>query len=94
MGEVYKAKDPRLAREVAIKILPEDFLEGEERKARFEREARLLAALNHPGIAAIYSFEEIPSSSSSSSPAFRHILVMELLEGEEDEDEEGISSNE
>ncbi|MCM3878229.1 MAG: tetratricopeptide repeat-containing serine/threonine-protein kinase [Thermoanaerobaculia bacterium] len=79
MGEVYRAKDPRLAREVAIKVLPEDFLEGEERKIRFEREARLLAALNHPGIAAIYSFEEI-SSSSPGSP--RHILVMELVEGE------------
>jgi len=79
MGEVYRARDPRLSREVAVKVLPEDFLEGEERKQRFEREARLLAALNHPGIAAIYSFEEIPSSSSSSS---RHILVMELVEGE------------
>ncbi|MDL2717180.1 MAG: WD40 repeat domain-containing serine/threonine protein kinase [Acidobacteriota bacterium] len=85
MGEVYKARDPRLNREVAIKVLPEDFLEGEENRERFEREARLLAALNHPGIAAIYSFEEIPGSSSSSSSAFsssRHILVMELLEGE------------
>ncbi|HEY3349622.1 MAG TPA: protein kinase [Thermoanaerobaculia bacterium] len=79
MGEVYRAKDPRLAREVAVKVLPEEFFEGEERRARFEREARLLAALNHPGIAAIYSFEEIPSSSSSSS---RHLLVMELVEGE------------
>ena len=78
MGEVYRAKDPRLNREVAVKILPGDFLEGEERRARFEREASLLASLNHPGIAAIYSFEEIPSSSSSSQP----ILVMELLEGE------------
>ena len=81
MGEVYRARDPRLNREVAVKVLPEDFLEGEERKARFEREARLLAALNHPNVAAIYSFEEIPSSSSSSSSS-RHILVMELIEGE------------
>ena len=77
MGEVYRAKDPRLARDVAVKVLPEEFFEGEERRARFEREARLLAALNHPGIAAIYSFEEVPSSSSS-----RHLLVMELVEGE------------
>ena len=69
-------------RDVAVKVLPEDFLEGEERKERFEREARLLAALNHPGIAAIYSFEEIPSSSSSASAAFIPVLVMELLEGE------------
>ncbi len=80
MGEVYRAKDPRLAREVAIKVLPEELFEGEERKARFEREARLLASLNHPGIAAVYSFEEISSSSSSSS---RHLLVMELVEGED-----------
>ena len=85
MGEVYRAKDPRLAREVAVKVLPEEFLEGEESRARFEREARLLASLNHPGIAAIYSFEEIPGSASSSSPSSSstlHILVMELLEGE------------
>ena len=79
MGEVYRARDLRLARDVAIKVLPEEFFEGEERRQRFEREAKLLAALNHPGIAAIYSFEEIPGSSSSTS---RHILVMELLEGE------------
>ncbi len=84
MGEVYRAKDPRLNRDVAVKILPRDFLEGEEARLRFEREARLLAALNHPAIAAIYSFEEIPGSSlsSSSSPASRHILVMELVDGE------------
>ena len=79
MGEVYRARDPRLNREVAVKVLPGDFLEGEERRVRFSREASLLASLNHPGIAAIYSFEEIPGSSSSSSVP---ILVMELLEGE------------
>ena len=73
MGEVYRARDPRLARDVAIKVLPEEFFEGEERRQRFEREARLLAALNHPGIAAVYSFEEISG---------RHLLVMELVEGE------------
>ncbi len=83
MGEVYRARDPRLGRDVAVKVLPEAFLEGRERRERFEREARLLAALNHPGIAAIYSFEEIPGSSpSSSSSTPRHVLVMELLEGE------------
>ncbi len=81
MGEVYRAKDTKLARDVAVKVLPEDFLEGEERRARFEREASLLASLNHPGIAAIYSFEEIPSSSSSPD-SLRPVLVMELLEGE------------
>src|SRR5208283_1961773 len=82
MGEVYRARDPRLDRDVAIKVLPEDFLEGEEGKRRFEREAKLLASLSHPGIASVYSFEEIPGSSSphsSASPA-RHLLVMELLE--------------
>jgi eukaryotic-like serine/threonine-protein kinase len=84
MGEVYKARDSRLGREVAVKVLPEDFLDGEERRQRFEREARLLAALNHPNIAVLYSFEEIPVSPSfsSSSSSSRHILVMELLEGE------------
>jgi serine/threonine protein kinase/tetratricopeptide (TPR) repeat protein len=81
MGEVWRARDPRLNREVALKVLPEEFFEGEERRQRFEREARLLAALNHPGIAAIYSFEEIPSSSSSLSS--RHVLVMELVEGDD-----------
>jgi eukaryotic-like serine/threonine-protein kinase len=80
MGEVYRAKDTRLARDVALKVLPEEFFEGEERRQRFEREAKLLASLNHPGIATLYSFEEIPGSSSSSSP--RHVLVMELVEGE------------
>lgn len=64
---------------VALKVLPEDFLEGEENRARFEREAKMLASLNHPGIATLYSFEEIPGSSPS-SPA-RHVLVMELVEG-------------
>ena len=84
MGEVYRARDSRLAREVAVKVLPEEFFEGEERRQRFEREARLLAALNHPGIAAIYSFEEIPpSSSTTSSSAASHLLVMELVEGED-----------
>ncbi len=64
MGEVYRARDPRLARDVAVKVLPEEFFEGEERRQRFEREARCSQRSNHPGIAAIYSFEEIPSSSS------------------------------
>jgi len=79
MGEVYRAKDARLGREVAVKVLPEAFFEDKERVARFEREAKLLAALNHPNIAAIYSFEE--SSGLPGAPG-RHILAMELLEGE------------
>ena len=80
MGEVYRAKDTRVDRTVAVKVLPEEFFEGEERRQRFEREAKLLASLNHPGIATLYSFEEIPGSSSSS--VSRHLLVMELVEGE------------
>ncbi len=79
MGEVYRAKDARLARDVAIKVLPEEFFEDEERRMRFEREAKLLASLSHPGIAAIYSFEEVPNTSPAST---RHLLVMELVEGE------------
>src|SRR5260370_24055670 len=80
MGEVYRAKDVRVDRAVALKVLPEEFFESEERRGRFEREARMLASLNHPGIAVLYSFEETPSSASSSS---RHLLVMELVEGED-----------
>ena len=74
MGEVYRARDTRVDRQVALKILPEDLSAGEERRARFEREAKLLASLNHPGIAVLYSFEEVPGSSS-------HVLVMELVDG-------------
>jgi len=74
MGEVWRATDTKLGREVAIKVLPEEFFEDRDRVARFEREAKSLAALNHPGIAAIYSFEEISG---------RHLLVMELVEGED-----------
>jgi serine/threonine-protein kinase len=73
MGEVYKAHDVKLGRDVAIKVLPPTFATDPDRLARFEREARLLAALNHPNIAQIYGFEE-----SSGSTA----LVMELVEGE------------
>ncbi|HVS13826.1 MAG TPA: protein kinase, partial [Thermoanaerobaculia bacterium] len=53
MGEVYRGVDAKLGREVAIKVLPQTFLADPERLARFEREARVLASLNHPGIAAI-----------------------------------------
>ncbi len=80
MGEVYRARDTKLDRDVAVKVLPGEFVESAERRERFEREARLLAALNHPGIAAIYSFEEIPGPSPSASSW--NILVMELLVGE------------
>jgi serine/threonine protein kinase len=60
MGEVYRARDTRLGRDVAIKILPRAFTADADRLARFEREARVLASLNHPHIAAIYGFEEGP----------------------------------
>jgi Tol biopolymer transport system component len=72
MGEVYKARDARLNRDVALKVIPEVFAADADRMARFEREAKLLASLNHPHIAAIYGLEE-----SSSTNA----LVMELVEG-------------
>jgi eukaryotic-like serine/threonine-protein kinase len=58
MGEVYRAKDLKLGREVAIKTLPEQFAEDADRLARFEQEAKLLASLNHPNIAAIYGLQE------------------------------------
>jgi hypothetical protein len=77
MGEVYRAKDSRVDRAVALKVLPEEFFESKERRGRFEREARTLASLSHPGIAVLYSFEEVPDS-----PVPRHVLAMELVEGE------------
>jgi serine/threonine-protein kinase len=73
MGEVWRARDPRLGREVAIKVLPEVFASDAERLARFRREAQVLASLNHPQIAAIYGLEE-----SSGIEA----LVLELVPGE------------
>jgi serine/threonine protein kinase len=60
MGEVYRARDTRLQRDVAIKIPPEALADDPERLARFEREAQVLAALNHPNIAAIHGLEEGP----------------------------------
>ena len=72
MGEVYRARDTKLGRDVALKVLPEAFAADAERMARFEREAKVLASLNHPNIASIYGFEE-----SNRGRA----LVMELVEG-------------
>jgi len=72
MGEVYRAHDPKLTRDVAIKVVPPEFTGNPDRLARFEREARVLASLNHPHIAAIYGFDD-----SAGAPA----LVMELVEG-------------
>src|SRR5262249_50795751 len=73
MGDVYQASDPKLGRDVAIKVLPESFAHDTERVARFDREARVLASLNHPHIAAIYGMEQA---------AGRKFLVMELVGGE------------
>ena len=73
MGEVWRARDTKLGREVAIKTLPEEFAKDADRLARFEREARLLASLNHPNIAAIHGFEEDNGT---------HFLVLELIEGD------------
>jgi serine/threonine protein kinase/Tol biopolymer transport system component len=73
MGEVYRARDTRLNRDVALKVLPEAVAHDPERMVRFEREARTLASLNHPNIAAIYGLEESQGSG---------VLVMELVEGE------------
>src|SRR5713226_3779623 len=69
MGEVYRARDTKLDRDVAIKILPDLLAQDPERLTRFEREAKVLASLNHPNIAQIYGIEE-------------RALVMELVEGE------------
>jgi len=74
MGEVYRARDSRLGRDVAIKILPREFKDDPDRLARFEREARVLASLNHPHIGAIYGLEEAGDVTA---------LVMELVEGED-----------
>jgi serine/threonine protein kinase len=73
MGEVYQAKDQKLGRDVAIKVLPEEFAKDADRVARFQREAKLFASLNDPNIAAIHGLEESDGI---------HFLVMELIEGQ------------
>src|SRR6516164_3821469 len=73
MGEVYRARDLKLKREVAIKVLPDEFSCDSERVSRFQREAEVLASLNHPNIAGIYDVEE--------ASGLRY-LVLELVEGE------------
>jgi serine/threonine protein kinase len=74
MGEVYRARDKKLDREVALKVLPREMSGDPERIARFQREARTLATLQHPNVASVYGFEELPEA---------RFLVMELIEGEE-----------
>ncbi len=78
MGEVYRARDTKLDRDVAIKVLPEEFARDEERLLRFQREAKLLASLDHPHIAAIYGFES--AEQEGTDPV--HFLVLEYVEGE------------
>ena len=73
MGEVYRANDQKLGRDVAIKVLPGEFAKDADRVARFQREAKLLASLNHPNIAAIYGLEESEGT---------RFLVLELIEGD------------
>ena len=77
MGEVYRARDTKLGRDVAIKVLPDSLASDPERLARFEREALVLAALNHPNIAAIYGLEEGPANAGH----YVRALVLELVEG-------------
>ena len=79
MGEVYRATDTKLGRDVALKLLPAALASDPERLARFEREAKVLASLNHPGIAHLYGFEpaRLPDGTTT------HVLVMELVEGED-----------
>jgi serine/threonine protein kinase len=72
MGEVYRARDTTLRREVALKVLPEAFADDAERLLRLQREARSLAALNHPRIAAIHGFDSVQGV---------HFLVLELVPG-------------
>src|SRR5262245_6185685 len=74
MGEVYRARDPRLGRDIAIKILPADVTASSDRLARFEREARTVARLNHPNIVVLYSIEEADGV---------RFLTMELVEGQD-----------
>ena len=73
MGEVYRARDTKLDRDVAIKVLPEDFATDQDRLARFEREAKLLASLNDANIASIYGLED---------EGDQRFIVMEVVEGE------------
>src|SRR2546421_6836490 len=80
MGEVYRAHDTRLKRDVALKVIPLAFTSDPERLARFEQEARAAAALNHPNILAVFDIGVHPSTGSGQVPS--PYIVSELLEGE------------
>ena len=73
MGAVYRARDARLGRDVALKLLPDTFSHDSDRIARFDREAHVLASLNHPNVATIYGLEQLDT---------HQIIVMELVDGE------------
>src|SRR5215831_9530250 len=73
MGEVYRARDTKLKRDVAVKILPDEFSRDADRVSRFQREAEVLASLNHPNIAAIYDLQDVNGT---------RFLILELIEGE------------
>src|SRR5688572_2984590 len=79
MGEVYRARDTQLGRDVALKLLPDSFAHDPERLARFRREAQVLASLNHPHIGAIYGIEELRTSSTDPSASLA--LVLEFIDG-------------
>ena len=81
MGEVYRARDTRLGRDVALKVLPESLTQDGDRIARLEREARTLASLNHPHVAHVYGLEHASASDGPGVPA--RAIVMELVEGED-----------
>jgi len=80
MGQVYRARDTGLGRDVALKVLPDALAADADRLMRFEREAKMLAALNHPNIAQVFGLEPLPSDGS---PASSRAIVMELVEGED-----------
>ena len=82
MGEVFRAHDAALGRDVALKVLPEAFAADAERLARFEREAQALASLNHPNIAQVYAIETVPADAGAAARGGRAI-VMELVDGED-----------
>ena len=82
MGEVYRARDTKLGRDVAIKVLPAELAEQPERMARFRREATLLASLNHPHIASIYGLEEVEG---------QPFLVLELVTSTGEEDSNALT---
>ncbi len=83
MGEVWRAEDEKLGREVALKVLPEEFAKDPERMARFEREAKVLASLNHPNIATLYGLETVESGTETETGTETVFLAMELVEGED-----------